>query len=629
MYRENVIPNSVMKRLSNFLVIVGPLVTLAVTPWFNYDPINLGKGLALTTITFAGIGLLLPYFSELRNRLEKPLFYGGVFFLLALFAPLIFTKASISQQLWGQFGRATGIVTYSSLVILFLLSSSLSSVDHYRKVVASLLVTQSAMTLYCLMQLAHKDPIKWSAFATFGTLGNVNFLSGFMGIAVVVSLIMATNSSLGRGIRVFLSLLSIVDIYIVATTDSIQGLVALAVGFAVYLLLFSRKLGKPYFFGYLVLFISALISLVMALFDKGPLKSYIYQVTITFRADYMHAGLKMMLHHPLTGVGIDSYDDWYRAERGVISAFRTALNRTANTAHNVMLDLGSGGGFPLLIAYLFLLSLVVHSIYKGLRKKLQGDQYFLALFCAWVAYQVQASVSINQIGVGVWGWILGGAIIGYVKSKETFISQQGRDGSTPFQKKKKTKTERSGPNTPPPLAVMTSVIALIVGFVVSYIPLKSDMDFRSASSKASLDLMMKATSGFATNSFLIAQANEAAIRNNFQDQARQLNERMITRFPRNLYGWQARLSLSNLSAAERADALNRIRLIDPNLGICIEPNPSDRVKALLLSLPAKKQYELARGWAMLPPGSNFSANFSLLALDQVALQTKINSFCGV
>ena len=118
---------------------------------------------------------------------------------------------------------------------------------------------------------------------------------------------------------------------------------------------------------------------------------------------------------------------------------------------------------------------------------------------------------------------------------------------------------------------MTSVLALIVGFVVSYIPLKSDADFRSAYSQGKLDLMIRATSSSLTNSFLIAQANEAALRNNFQDQARQLNERLISRFPRNLYGWQARLSLSNLSASERADALNHVRLIDPNLGICTEP----------------------------------------------------------
>lgn len=631
MYRENVIPSSVAKRISTFMIVVGPLVTLAITPWFNYDPINLGKGLALSSLTFAGFGLLIPYFNEIQERLGKPLVYTSGFFLLFLFAPLVLTNAPTSQQIWGQFGRATGIVTYVSLIFLFLLSAVTNTKDHYKKVVFSLIVTQALMTAYCLLQLMKKDPIKWSAYSTFGTLGNVNFLSGFMGIAVVVSLILATDASLKLPTRLFLLVLSVIDIYIVATTDSIQGLVALAVGFAIYLAFFSWKIGRPIFFSYMAIFAASLVSLVMALFDKGPLKSIIYQVTIVYRADYMHAGFKMLMHHPFTGVGIDSYDDWYRSERGVISAFRTSLNRTANTAHNVMLDLGSGGGFPLLIAYLTLLALVVFAIYRGLKSGLVRNSYFLALICSWIAYQVQASVSINQIGVGVWGWILGGAIIGFERMNRGRDIGKPSESSPDSQSRKgaKTKQKKVGPNTPPPLAVILSVVGLGVGFTLSFIPLRADMNFRSASSQGRLDLMISATNGFATNSFLIAQANEAALRNKYQDQARALNDRLISRFPRNLYGWQARLSLSGLSESERATAVSKIKEIDPNLGICAEVNPSDRVRNLLFSLPPRQQYELARGWALLPPGSNFKEGFKLANLDQAALGAKIRSFCGV
>ena len=624
------IPHSVAKRISTFMILVGPLVTLAITPWFNYDPINLGKGLALSSITSAGLGLLLPYFGEVQKRLGKPLLYVAFIFLVALFAPLLFTDAPISQQLWGQFGRATGIVTYTSLIFLFLLSAVTNTRDHYKKVLFSLLATQVLMTFYCLLQLMKKDPIKWSAYSTFGTLGNVNFLSGFMGIAVVVSLILAASKSLKLSTRYFLLLLSLIDIYIVATTDSIQGLVALAVGFATYLAFFSWKVGKLAFSAYMALFAASFVSLVFALFDKGPLKSLIYQVTITFRADYMHAGLKMLIHHPFTGVGIDSYDDWYRSERGVISAFRTALNRTANTAHNVMLDLGSGGGFPLLLAYLSLLGFVVHCIFRGLKSGLAKDSYFLALICAWIAYQVQASVSINQIGVGVWGWITGGAIIGYERLSKSESSRVVSDvhSKDSGQKTKKVKQTKTGPNTPPPLAAMFSVIGLFIGFTFSYIPLKTDMDYRSASNQGRLDLMMKATSGFPPNAFLLSQANEAALKNKFQDQARVLNDRLIQKFPRNLYGWQARLALTSLSVSERQVAINKIKSLDPNLGLCGDANASDRLRTLFLSLPSKQQYELARGWALLPPGSVFKNGFRLDALDQSALGTKITSFCG-
>lgn len=628
MYGESVIPNSVAKRISTFMVIVGPLVTLAITPWFNYDPINLGKGLALSTITFAGLGLLLPYFHEVRERLGKPLVYFSFFFLLSLIAPLFLTDAPISQQIWGQFGRATGIVTYASLIFLLLLSAVSNANEHFKKIVYSLVVTQAVMSLYCIIQILKWDPIKWSAYFTFGTLGNVNFLSGFMGIAVVVSLILATSNSLKKSTRSLLVALSLIDIFIVATTDSIQGLVALAVGFAVYLAFLTWKFWKVVFYSYMALFVASLVSLIIALFDKGPLRSLIYQVTITYRADYMNAGIKMLINHPFTGIGIDSYDDWYRDERGVVSAFRTALNRTANTAHNVMLDLGSGGGFPLLISYLLLLGLVVISIIRGMRNGLSKNTLFLALTCSWIAYQVQASVSINQIGVGVWGWIISGAIIGFVRvNVSESLSTKNGLVETPKVSEKKKKSKSTPINTPP-LSAVLSLIGMIIGFSLSFIPLKSDMDYRSASNQGRLDLMMKATSGFPTNAFLLAQANEAALKNKFQDQARILNDRLTQKFPRNLYGWQARLALTSLSDNERQLAISKIKALDPNLGICGETNPSDSIRKLLSSLPSKQQYELARGWALLPPSSNFRNGFHLDDLDQAALGAKLTSFCG-
>ena len=47
-------------------------------------------------------------------------------------------------------------------------------------------------------------------------------------------------------------------------------------------------------------------------------------------------------------------------------------------------------------------------------RKFQGDHrvFFLAIFSAWLTYQAQSIVSIENIGLGVWGWILGGMIIG-------------------------------------------------------------------------------------------------------------------------------------------------------------------------------------------------------------------------
>jgi hypothetical protein len=54
---------------------------------------------------------------------------------------------------------------------------------------------------------------------------------------------------------------------------------------------------------------------------------------------------------------------------------------------------------------------------------------YASLIAAWVAYQIQSLISINQLGLGVWGWSLSGLLIGYElntrdpKSRETSIKR--------------------------------------------------------------------------------------------------------------------------------------------------------------------------------------------------------------
>ena len=48
-----------------------------------------------------------------------------------------------------------------------------------------------------------------------------------------------------------------------------------------------------------------------------------------------------------------------------------------------------------------------------MKRKTEFDVVFTTIVAAWVAYQAQSLISINQLGLGVWGWSLSGLIIGY------------------------------------------------------------------------------------------------------------------------------------------------------------------------------------------------------------------------
>jgi len=622
------LPTTVDKRVSNLLVFAGPATTLAISPWFSFDPINLIKALILTCTSFAAFGLILPYLPKAISRLGKRNSLLLLFFCAALISPFFLSGANKSQQFWGVFGRNTGILSYLALIAILFVTATVASRVTYSRITWSLVGTVAIMSAYCLIQIAKLDPISWSAFFPFGTLGNVNFLSGFMGLGLVTVFTFALSSQFTNRIRIALSLLFAIGIFVLIKSDSTQGMVALVVGISTYLLIRSWYLHRALFLVSSIIFLSGSISLVLGLLDRGPLRGLIYQFTVLYRADYMHAGIAMLLNNPLTGVGIDSYDDWYRTERGIISALRTSLSRTANSAHNILIDLAAGGGFPLLIGYLLILAVISLGILKGLRNGLAKDPIFMALSMSWLAYQVQAAVSINQIGVGVWGWTLGGALLGYPKISDITTLDQTRTKQTKASNSHAV-TSKGSPNTPPALAVISSSIALITGFTLAFLPLKTDMDFFRATRQGSTELMLKVTAMPTSNTFMLSRASSAALQAGFKDVYRLLAERLVSRFPRSLYGWMTIYENPSSFSTLSSGAFEKIRLIDPYVSFCYLPNSSDAFRKELESLPPIERYKLARGWGLVEPlKASEVQDFSFDSVPPAALATKLLSICG-
>ncbi len=616
------LPVTVEKRISNLVVLAGPATSLAISPWFNFDPINLIKVLVLTCFSFAAFGLLIPYLGSSLKRIGKTLPFILIIFCGAMFSSFVFSGADKSQQFWGVFGRSTGILSYLALVLILFVSAVMVSRIAYKRIAWSLVSTAAAMSGYCLIQIAKLDPISWSAFFPFGTLGNVNFLSGFMGIGLVTVFVFATSNPLDSRFRLSLVGLFLIGLFVLYKSDSTQGMVALVVGIATFVLIKSWYFRKSAFIISKLVFIAGFASLVLGLFDKGPLRSLIYQFTVLYRADYMHAGIAMLLDKPLTGIGIDSYDDWYRAERGIISAVRTSLNRTANSAHNISIDIAAGGGFPLLIAYLSLLAAIGYATYVGLRQGRAKDPVFMAIAMSWVAYQVQASVSINQIGVGVWGWILGGALVGYSKLGPYVEGDQYALGGGK-------KGKGGGPNTPPAIPVMSSSLLLVIGFVLAFLPLKTDADFASAAKAGSGEKLLEISNRPTVNTFMLAKSASDSLQSNLVDVAKTLTTRLNTKFPRNLTGHLIAYDNPASSPSERTAALQAINRLDPYVAICYRLDPSAEFRKLLDELPSSEKYKLARGWGLEGALSGDQASrYSFEQAPSDQLLAKIRSLCG-
>ena len=85
----------------------------------------------------------------------------------------------------------------------------------------------------------------------------------------------------------------------------------------------------------------------------------------------------------------------------------------------MFIQLGATAGIFVLIAYLVLVGFVFWRGIVGLRQSTGTKQIlFATFFGAWLTYLAQAIISIDNIGIAIWGWVLGGAVIGLSYNQE-------------------------------------------------------------------------------------------------------------------------------------------------------------------------------------------------------------------
>jgi len=74
------------------------------------------------------------------------------------------------------------------------------------------------------------------------------------------------------------------------------------------------------------------------------------------------------------------------------------------------------GGVLVGLSYLAIIFLIVYYFIKGFKRLGDSESNILfGVFSAWLAFQSQSIVSIDNIGLTIWGWSLGGMILGLTK----------------------------------------------------------------------------------------------------------------------------------------------------------------------------------------------------------------------
>ena len=400
------------------LVLVG---LAAVTLLFNsslQDPFNAPK---MWLLLIFGAWLLGQLKGELINEIRAKSLSGNskrillIFsgFLVTNFMALLFTDSKY-VGLFGDYQRRTGFLTYVCLATFFwftakIIRSTDGSRFHYWTLGIAL-----TFGVYGILQHFGYDFVNWTNpyNSIIGTVGNPNFAAALMGIFAVIIFGFAINkdtSGFNRIVSAGSVLLLLLAIYF---SDSLQGFLAAAVGFGV--LIVTWVLQRNRTLGWSIAgvgFVGGLMS-IFGILQMGPF-NFLFKESVTFRGDYWRAGIRMFQDHIWFGVGLDRYGAYFREYRDVAQVLRRGPNVETNAAHNVFIQLGATAGIFVLIAYLVLVGFVFWRGIVGLRQSTGTKQIlFATFFAAWLTYLAQAIISIDNIGIAIWGWVLGGAVIG-------------------------------------------------------------------------------------------------------------------------------------------------------------------------------------------------------------------------
>ena len=562
---------STEKVFSSLLLIGIPLSTVFVLTNV-FDPANAPKLFVLGALA-GGLGAITLVFGrKLLWSQSRGLLIASLVFLLASLNSVFQSESPMSQNIYGVHARNTGFLTYLLLLIIALSATLIRDQKSFRNLSVAILIAGVVNIIYGVIVIISGDFLPWDNpdNFVFGFFGNTNFMGAFLGMFIAGVLAWALGPNLKLWQRTVIVLVCLLAFYVALKTVAVQGVVVTAAGIFIVGFYFVRSRTK----GLSIVSLYSLLGLivgVLAIFgslQKGPLAQLIYKSTVSIRGQYWHAGIEMGKANPFSGVGMDAYGDYYRFFRS-IKATTTTLNpnTVTNAAHNVVIDFFASGGWPLLLSYLAILVIAFIALVKVTLRSRTYDPKFVAISSIWLCYQLQSIISINQIGLAIWGWVLSGALVAY--ERVTRPAPSGADGSSSnhVQGKSFGKNAKKMKNTEQVFTPqLVGGIGIAIGALLAVPPLASDMNLRSVTDPINLqtiDQQLKPGYFTPTNSFQLANAVSAFESNQAYDLAYAYARRAVEFNPNDFQSWRLLLSISKSSEAEKELAFETMKRLDP------------------------------------------------------------------
>jgi hypothetical protein len=274
-----------------------------------------------------------------------------------------------------------------------------------------------------------------------------------------------------------------------------QGIVGAAAGLFVltlgWILTTSAAVRRRAVAAWIAAAIVGLGLLSAGLASAGPLSRLGGTGAVEIRRQFWRVAWSMLVHHPVAGVGMNMYGDYFRGYRSAAVVSALGYKDAPDAPHSVPVAMFANGGLLLGLSYVVFVVAVGMAFVRALRRA-DGDRVMLtaAVGAAWIAFQVESVVSIDVVPLVALHFVLAGAVVALREPRtKTF-------GPVQTQRRR---TGGSAPTSPLTVGVASVAALVLAWFAVQ--PLRADMHSAKAGdavarqdSRGALDDLQKATS---------------------------------------------------------------------------------------------------------------------------------------
>ena len=405
------------KSSSVWFLLLSVTITTLYFKTESTDPFNTYKLIIILLSAGWMLGHLIDYFRihthESNLKFLKITIFSLVF-ISAMGVSLSFTDVFIIGLI-GDNQRRNGFLAYLMLTVILLYAARSINLRYAVRLMKVVIITGIILSSYGILQINGKDFFEWNNpyNSMISTLGNPNFASSMLAIVTLVSVFSLFLKNFAIIYKVLAAIVIIMSIFSIVKSESRQGILVIACGLLFYICLYAYTYNLKLKVLMMTTSMVVAVIAILGMLQIGPLTSILYKDSVSVRGFYWRAGIEMFLDRPLTGVGLDRYGAYFKEFREAEYPLRYGWKLTSSNAHNTFIQFFATGGIFVGLSYLLLLLVILICGIK-LAKRLEGDdrKILLTILSSWVGFQAQSLISIDNIGIAVWGWLLGGSILG-------------------------------------------------------------------------------------------------------------------------------------------------------------------------------------------------------------------------